>query len=467
MTGVEVGCGTADITPEIGTVLSGFIFRENKPSTAIDDPLTVRVLLLRQDRTLHFLISYELLGISAALQAQLLATLAQDLGSDFSPQRCVLLATHTHSAPPASPLEGEADPDPAYWQLLGRRTVAAARQALERLSPAALYIATLRVPGLTYNRRAVLLDGRVSMALEPDGPVLERGPVDDTLTVLVWRDARGKNLAGVVHFACHGVAVCTQAIGGDIPGELTRRLERLIDAPCLFLQGAAGDINPLTVAAGRPAMRAWTEQFAAHLQNLPDKLLPLPNSPLHCQSTWLPLDYQPLPGRTCIEQNIVNFDWIARGGIDSPEVQPAIRLLGNLMNFEPGQRPDPAKAAYAALALARAERRVLAVHESGQPPPPCSLHVSLWRLGPIVSAFVAAELFALTGFKIRALGRSQAVLPVTYAAPVVGYVPDRAAMAKGGYEVDFAWRFYRHPALFATDSEQRILKTVHTLLREL
>jgi hypothetical protein len=150
--------------------------------------------------------------------------------------------------------------------------------------------------------------------------------------------------------------------------------------------------------------------------------------------------------------------------MDSLEVQPAIRLLGNLMNFKPGQRPDPAKAAYAALALARAERRVLAVLDTGHPPSPCPLQISLWRLEPIVFAFVAAELFALTGFQIRASGRGQAVLPVTYAAPIVGYVPDRAAMAKDGYEVDDAWRFYRHPALFAADSEQRILETIHTLL---
>ena len=30
-------------------------------------------------------------------------------------------------------------------------------------------------------------------------------------------------------------------------------------------------------------------------------------------------------------------------------------------------------------------------------------------------------------------------------------------MEKGGYEVDDAWRFYRHPALFAPDSETRIV----------
>jgi hypothetical protein len=34
---------------------------------------------------------------------------------------------------------------------------------------------------------------------------------------------------------------------------------------------------------------------------------------------------------------------------------------------------------------------------------------------------------------------------------------------KGGYEVEYAWRFYRQPAPFAPDSEERLLKTIETL----
>jgi hypothetical protein len=67
-------------------------------------------------------------------------------------------------------------------------------------------------------------------------------------------------------------------------------------------------------------------------------------------------------------------------------------------------------------------------------------------------------------FRIRALSRDMALLPVGYAAPVVGYVPDQDSMAKGGYEADDAWRFYRHPGPFAPDSESRIVETVKSLI---
>ncbi len=404
------------------------------------------------------LISFEVLAISAALEQQLFEALAAGLGSDFSKTKTVLAATHTHSAPPTSPLEGESEADATYWQMLAERTVQAAQQAVQSLQSASLSAAAYRIPGHTINRRALMTDGAVSMALEPDGFVLERGPVDDTLSVLLFRDAQERAIAAVLHFACHGAAVCTDRIGGDIPGVLARRISQLFDAPCLYLQGAAGDTSPLTVSAGREEMLAWIQPFMARMDSLPGKLYPLSGVPLRMAAADLPLNYQPLPSREGTLRTIENFDRIAQGDVDSPDVQDTIRLLGNLMNIKPGQRPDAHKAAYASMALANAERRVLAAIDAGNPPEPCRTTVAVLRIGQIGLACVSAELFASTGFRIRALSRDIALLPVTYTAPIAGYVPDRDAMEKGGYEVDDAWRFYRHPAPFALDRRTGLSK---------
>jgi hypothetical protein len=294
--------------------------------------------------------------------------------------------------------------------------------------------------------------------------VLERGPVDDTLTALLYRDVDGKPIAAVVHFACHGAAVCTQQIGGDIPGALARRVGELLEAPCLYVQGATGDIGPLTVSAGREAMLSWLEPFAAHLDDLPARLVPLLGAPLRMARTDLALDYQALPPRAEVLHTMQNFDRIAQGDVDSPDLQDTIQLLGNIMNIQPGQRPDAHNAAYASMALANAERRVLAAVDAGGTLKPCRADVAVLRLGQVAFACVSAEVFAITGFRIRALSRDMALLPVSYAAPIVGYVPDRDASAKGGYEVEDAWRFYRHPAPFAPDSEERIVAAVKALI---
>lgn len=461
---LAAGFGAADITPQPGIALSGFIFRENKPSEGVDDPLVVRVLALRQDGPIYLLISLEVLAIAAALETLLLDALTAALGPAVQRAHILLTATHTHSAPPTSPLEGESAPDQDYWRLLCERTAQAAVEAVHSLRPATLWAASYRVPGHTINRRALLADGRVSMALAPDGFVLERGPVDDTLTALVFRDATGATIGAVLHFACHGTTVCTQRIGGDVPGALARRVGELVGGPCLYVQGATGDVGPLAVSAGRAEMLAWLAPFLAHLEPLPERLLPVDGVPVRLAGTDLDLDYQPLPPRAATLRRIADFERIAQGDVESPDLQETIRLLGNLMNITPGQRPDAQKAAYASMALANAERRVLAAIDAGTPPAPCRARVSLLRIGAVALAGVSAEVFAITGFRIRALSRRFGLLPVSYAAPIVGYVPDRDSLAKGGYEVDDAWRFYRHPAPFAPDSEDRIVATVQTLI---
>jgi hypothetical protein len=302
------------------------------------------------------------------------------------------------------------------------------------------------------------------MSPQPDGPVVERGAMDDAATLLAWRGEDGTCLGSALHFASHGVAVCTQAIGGEIPGELAGRMEERLGVPCLYLQGATGDVNPMAVAGKRAAMLAWVERAMGHLEDVVRRLAPVPAVPFRVASTVLPLPYQALPARSDIERNVANLERIAGGDVDSPTVQETIQLLGNVMNVRPGARPDPAKAAYAALALANAERRTLAAVAMGDPLAPCPLRISLWGMGGVVLACVAAELFAGTGLRIRGLSAERMVLPVTHAAPIVGYVPDREAMEKGGYEVDDAWRFYRHPAPFAPDSERRIVEAVRSLL---
>ncbi|MEI7989783.1 MAG: neutral/alkaline non-lysosomal ceramidase N-terminal domain-containing protein [Chloroflexota bacterium] len=466
---LEIGAAEVEITPTDGTAttLSGFIFRENKLALGVIAPIFVRALCLSQNGILSMLISYEILGISRELECRVLSTLKTCLGDVFAGERCVLTATHNHSAPPVCSLQGELEPNPAYLQWLCDQTLLAVQEAMRKLTPAKLFSAQIRIPGLTYNRRAVLADGRVSMAAIPDAPVLERGPVDDMLTVLVWRDMQGRNLAVLLHFACHGAAVCSQFIQGDIPGELAQRVAKKFDAPCLYLQGTTGDINPLNTSGNRKSMIAWVDLCMEYLQDITQKVQPLPSVPFRMIMTDLPLVFCALPQKAIVEKNIKGLEQIAEGDKDSLEIQETLRLLADIMNFKPGQRPDPSKAAFCAQALEQAERRTLNAILSGQLLSPCPLRVGLWQIGQVGFAFIAAELFALSGIKIRAAGKNMMLLPVTYAGPIVGYIPDRVSIEKGGYEVNDAWRFYRQPGAFMPETEEMVVTFIQKLAANL
>ncbi len=465
-----VGFGRADITPPVGIPLSGFIARQGKPSISVDDPLMVRVLAMGDSQRPLWLVNYDLLGISYGPYELILAALQKGLGNVFDPQACVLTCTHTHSGPPVSPIEGEEGAGPAYTQTLCDRTVQAARTAYVAMQPARVRAASTVVEGLTYNRRALLADGRMTMAVEPDVAVEERGPVDHLATLLVFQGQAGQAIAGLLHFACHGVALQSQAIGGDIPGELARRFEMRIGAPCLFLQGASGDVNPNIVVSDRKTMLAWCDRFMQQASPLFETITTekdesaQPPVPVCSQVSLLPVQYAPLPGRDAVLEKIRTFDHIAKGEWDVPEIQPTLRWLGDMMNMPAGELPERGITSFIALAFANAGRRTLAALEDELPP--CPMRLVVWRVGNFTLAFAAGEILARTGLKIRALTPDRLVLPVSHLVPVIGYIPDRQAISQGGYEVDDAWQFYRQPGPFAEDTEERILHQFGKMLAE-
>ncbi len=466
-----VGFGRADITPAVGVPLSGFIARQGKPSISVDDPLMVRVLAMGDTHRPLWLVNYDLLGISYGPYEIILAALQEGLGNVFDPQACVLACTHTHSGPPVSPIEGEIGVDSSYLQTLCDRTVQAARTAYTAMQPARIRAASTAVEGLTYNRRALLADGRMTMAVEPDVAVVERGPVDHLATLLVFEDQAGQALACLLHFACHGVALQSQAIGGDIPGELARRFESCLGAPCLFLQGASGDVNPNIVVSDRKTMLDWCDRFMQQASPLFESIpsgkdeSAQPPVPVGSQVCLLPVQYAPLPGREAVLEKIRTFDHIAKGEWDVPEIQPTLRWLGDMMNMPAGELPERGITSFIALAFANAGRRTLAALDEGVAP--CPMRLALWRIGNLTLAFAAGEILARTGLKIRALSPDRLVLPVSHLVPVIGYIPDRQAIAQGGYEVNDAWQFYRQPGPFATDTEERIVDKFQEMLADL
>jgi hypothetical protein len=86
-------------------------------------------------------------------------------------------------------------------------------------------------------------------------------PVDRELLVLRVEDAEGKPIAHAVNFAAHPTMhpADLMKFSADYPGSMAALVEKETSAPCLFLQGAAGDQSP------NPGMYSGPEKFGEAL----------------------------------------------------------------------------------------------------------------------------------------------------------------------------------------------------------
>lgn len=155
----------------------------------------------------------------------------------------LLALSHTHAGPNFCPAESHkpgGEHIRRYLQFLAGQIRDAVRQALASAVPGILETASGRC-GLAANRD--LPDPQASRLLVGWNPEI---PADDTLLVGRISGADGSCLATLVNYACHPTILAWQntAISPDYVGAMRETIEAGTSAPCLFLQGASGELAP-------------------------------------------------------------------------------------------------------------------------------------------------------------------------------------------------------------------------------
>ncbi|MBI4549851.1 MAG: neutral/alkaline non-lysosomal ceramidase N-terminal domain-containing protein [Candidatus Omnitrophica bacterium] len=225
---LRAGAARREITPPVGTPLSGYARRRGRPSTGVHDPLYVRVLALSDGTDRLILASCDLVAVHQELYERVLEQARSKHG--LAPEQLWLAATHNHSGSGALGkrfieriIGGRFNRK--VFDLTAAKIGEAIDEALETLSPASLEMSEARLDGLIENR------------------MIENGPVDEELKVLRVRQD-GKTLAWVVNLAAHPTVLnaANFLFSADFPGALAARLEaKSPGSVCLFLNGASGD----------------------------------------------------------------------------------------------------------------------------------------------------------------------------------------------------------------------------------
>jgi hypothetical protein len=217
------GAARVDITPPIGHALWGYAARKDAPSVGVLDPLQARALVLAAGTERIALVSMDLGRAPTRDSTDRVRARVRGAGITH----VFLVASHTHHGPVLE-LDDWPTPKTSYVRRLEDRLTAVILEAARNLRPARIGLASKEVP-LNRNRHSKRADK----------------PVDRELLVLRVEGADGRPIAHAVNFAAHPTMLDARGrkFSADYPGVLAAAVEAETGAPCLFLQGAAGDLS--------------------------------------------------------------------------------------------------------------------------------------------------------------------------------------------------------------------------------
>jgi hypothetical protein len=257
----RIGLGRRDTTPPDGIYARMWGAATHDFADGVHRPLCVTALALQAEDggaprvlvALDIALLGDLGGTSDS--DRVLGPVYDELG--LEPWQLLVNCSHTHAAPwaamsrshnPGGELIGP------YLDQLGTAIVEAGREALSSLTPATLTWATGRCD---LARHRDLPDpasdtGRLICGYNPTVDA------DDTVVVgRVTADADGRVLATIVNYACHPTTLAwdNHLISPDYIGAMREVVEANTGcAPCLFLQGASGELGPAHQYVGDTAV---------------------------------------------------------------------------------------------------------------------------------------------------------------------------------------------------------------------
>ncbi|MBI4551224.1 MAG: neutral/alkaline non-lysosomal ceramidase N-terminal domain-containing protein [Candidatus Latescibacteria bacterium] len=398
------GTARVDITPPAGLDMTGFIARLG-PATGTHDPLWARAFVVEQDGTALALVAADILGFDRHSTAAIRRIVHRRVGR---PIDVMLAATHTHSGPATLFLRHCGTVDAAWMKALHARVADAVCTAYSRLTGARVSIGSGEAT-IGINRRVA------------------GGPTDPSVAVLRVETTDGRPLGAVVNYACHPVVLGSDSRlwSADFPAAANAALEQRYGAGydgflSLFINGAAGDINPRERDTFEVADRLGTE-LADAATGAWDRATAVEVTALRGASRTVTLPLSPPPSldeaHDLLSEYGDKYETLKQEG--GSEV--AIKVAG-------------AMASWAAELYKRLR--------DGTVPSSIDAEFQAFGLGPVRFIAVPGELFSAIGLAIKQACQGLNVFVVGYGNEDIGYLPTRQAFQQGGYEVADAHRYY-------------------------
>lgn len=246
MSQLLAGIAKADITPPVGIAHAGWGAQVHERAAGVDMPFTATALSLRNGDTAAMVIDLDLGTISVEHADEIRDKVSIAAGIPAEHVRVSYSHTHAGAVTRAHGAYIAAGQElvEAYRTAMAMQVVGAAHAAVRAHQPCRV-VAGSGSSDVAVNRR-LSVDGRVVVGRNPTGQ-------SDPRVFVTRIDALdGTPMAAIVGYACHPITLAfqNQLLSPDFPGVVRATVESLTGAPCMFLQGCAGDVMPTEALTG-------------------------------------------------------------------------------------------------------------------------------------------------------------------------------------------------------------------------
>ncbi|MBI3867691.1 MAG: hypothetical protein HY299_04085 [Verrucomicrobia bacterium] len=405
--------------------------------------------------------------LGAEEHRRLLTRLTQVVGL---PEEVFLIVfSHTHAAGlmglERASLPG-GDLIPSYLQRMGERAAELVREALEKLALVDICYATGRC-NLAAHRD--FWDAASQSFVCGFNPA---APADDTVLVARVTGSDGAVLATLVNYACHPTTLAwdNSLISPDYIGALREVVERETKAPCLFLQGASGELGPVEGYVGDPAVADRNGRQLAYAALSALTALPAAGTrfrytgPVVSGATLGAWAHEPLAADELASKQAWEVARWSEPLPYRPGLPTAALVEIELKRFLSDEDAARAKgdATQASECRAMAERKRRLLHRLAQLPPgeKFPLQIIVWRMGDALWVGVQGELYSVLQTELRRRFPAKAIVVATVAADWgASYLPPRDIYGTGIYQETIA--------VVAPGSLERVIESIAARMQEL
>ena len=417
MPSLFAGAATANITPQTGVPMGGYSARQGM-ATGVHDRLFARTVVFSDGATDLAISVCDLVGVGERIVSRVRELARDELGIPAG--NVLVAATHTHSGP----LDVNADELTPYGEAVARGVLQSIRDAKQAARPVSLKAGRAEVTSISQNRR------------DP------AGPIETLATVLALAPADGgRPDITLVNYACHSTVLehDNMEFSPDFPGAMVRFLEREVGGTAIYLQGAAGNINPVWMRHDFAEVERVGGILGAAATRVVHELEPLGAGQWCINLSWSEDVEKPAPGTLLPAAPLAATQVVV--DLARQQARTQAELRGELDQLEAEQAAASDLAARREITARINQLRVewaVAGRMADGPPPPATMPIEIQAIrlsDECALVSLPGEFFVETASAIRAAAGVPHLLIVGYANAMIGYVPPEEAFASAGYEV--------------------------------